>query len=75
MEKKSIAELAENVKAAGLKWTDLLSRHSVAVQNVADDRNEIAGEIYNARREFEALLDCLCVIAQRKDDGQGELGF
>jgi hypothetical protein len=51
-----IKEQAKAVEAAGLKWTEALSRFTVARDMVADDRNERAGDVFNARKAFEAEL-------------------
>ena len=51
-----ILETASTVKKLGLKWTRLASKHSVAMSLAADDRNLIAGEVYETRKELDCAL-------------------
>jgi hypothetical protein len=68
---KEMLGKAENVKAAGKKWTDLLSRHSVARYAMDADRNEVAGRVYESRKAFDAALDDLCAYAQSEIEKMG----
>ena len=61
---EEMLEKAKLVNLAGREWTDLLSRHSVARYAMDEDRNEVAGRVFEARKLFEAALDDLCAHAQ-----------
>ncbi len=51
-----ILETAEAVKKLGLKWTRLASKHSVAMGMTTEDRNLIAGEVYDTRKALDCAL-------------------
>lgn len=51
-----ILDIAATVKKLGLKWTRLASKHSVAMSMAAEDRNLIAGEVYETRKELDCAL-------------------
>jgi hypothetical protein len=51
-----ILETAETVKRLGLKWTNLASKHSVAMKTADDDRNLIAGQVFETRKELDCAL-------------------
>lgn len=51
-----ILETVATVKKLGLKWTHLASKHSVAMSLAAEDRNLLAGEVYETRKELDCAL-------------------
>ncbi|MGL6208919.1 MAG: hypothetical protein ACRC14_03710 [Paracoccaceae bacterium] len=65
---ESIVEAAESVKAMGLKWTALLTRHSVAVYHCAEDRNQVSGMIFEAKKAVDKALDDLCAVAHEVEE-------
>ena len=44
------------MKRLGLKWTNLASKHSVAMKTADDDRNLIAGQVFETRKELDCAL-------------------
>jgi len=60
-----ILETAETVKTLGLKWSHLASKHSVAMKMAADDRNPIAGEVYETRKALDGALLHITDAARR----------
>ena len=60
-----ILETAEKVKRLGLKWSSLASKHSVALKMAAEDRNEIAGQVFETRKELDCAFAHIEAAARR----------
>lgn len=60
-----ILETATKIEKLGLKWISLASKHSVAMRMAADDRNELAGEIFATRKDFDGALLHIADVARR----------
>ena len=59
--------LEENMRARNLaiEWMGLAIKHSAAMRAVADDRNEIAGKCYEARKQLFASLVSVSEMVRR----------
>ncbi len=67
----AIKDQAETVLGKARKMSEALSLHHVAALNVAENRNELAGKAYAARKEFEESVSVL--VGLSNSFGQSEI--
>jgi len=54
-----LARQLHQLEEAGRQYDDALRRAGIARANMAEDRNRLDGEVYEARKRFLSLLDRL----------------